>query len=319
MTRHLRCILFTLGLVLLGGVRPAFATTPNGGPPRIDGPRPIMAGKVPEELDGIGIEDKAGADLPRDLELTGSDGRKFTLGEYMDGDRPLVLVLAYYNCPMLCSLVLNGANEALSKIPEAPGADYRFLVVSFDERDHVDVAHDKRASYVGNLKRPIQPIEGSDVASYEFAVGDPKEVRRLADAVGFRYRWDEEQQQFAHAAGLFFVTPKGKLSTVLTGIKFEPDDVSASLREATKGESHSPLNSVLLYCFQYNPHTGRYVLAAGRAMRVGAGITMGALAIVLFRMFRAERKKRKAPASKSSDPKSGGDAADTESSATSSE
>jgi len=295
MTRHLLRILFAVALVVVAGVRPAFATTPQGGPPRIDGPRPIPAGRVPAELEGIGIEDKAGGDVPRDIKLTGSDGRDFTLGEYMDGDRPLILVLAYYNCPMLCSLVLNGANDALSQIPESAGEDYRYLVVSFDERDHVDVAHAKRESYLGSYKKPVKPIAGSDTASYEFAVGDPKEVRRLADAVGFKYRWDAEQQQFAHAAGLFFITPKGKLSTVLTGIKFQPDDVSQSLREATKGESHSPLNSVLLYCFHYDPHSGRYVLAAGRAMRVGAGVSLGALAIVLLRMFRAERKKRKAP------------------------
>jgi protein SCO1/2 len=250
-----------------------------------------MAGRIPEELDGIGIEDKSGAMLPRDVRLTGSDGRSFTLGDYMDGERPLVLVLAYYQCPMLCSLVLNGASEVLSKIPEAPGKDYRFLVVSFDERDQVQVAHDKRASYVGSLAKPIEPIAGSDTASYEFAVGDPAEVKRLADAVGFRYRWDQEQQQFAHAAGMFVVTPSGKLSQTITGIKFEPSDVSASLREANKGEWHSPIKSVLLYCFQYNPHTGRYVLAAGRAMKVGAGVSVAALAVILFRLFRAERRR----------------------------
>ncbi len=291
MSRAFLRTLFSLGLLLLAWARPADARAPSSGPPSLDGPRPVMAGKVPDELEGIGIEDKSGTMLPRDIRLTGSDGRAFTLGEYMDGERPLVIVLAYYQCPMLCSLVLNGASEVLSKVPEAPGKDYRLLVVSFDARDQVQVAHDKRASYVGSLKKAIVPIGGSDTAAYEFAVGDPAEVKRLADSVGFRYRWDEEQQQFAHAAGMFVVTPSGKLSQTLTGIKFEPEDVSGALREANKGEWHSPIKSVLLYCFQYNPHTGRYVLAAGRAMRVGAGVSIAALAVILLRLFRSERRR----------------------------
>jgi protein SCO1/2 len=269
------------------------------GPPRSSGPRLTEADKTPTELEGIGIEDKAGALVPRDVKLRSSDGRDFVLGEYMDGERPLVLVLAYYGCPMLCSLVLNGTTDVLKTLPESIGKDYRFLVVSFDPKDSTDVARGKRESYLGAYGRSVEGIarEGSALepsrASFEFATGSEDEVRRLADAVGFRYRWDESQQQYAHAAGMFVVTPRGNLSQVLTGIQFEGSKVSTALAESRRGASHSPLESVLLYCFQYNPQTGKYVLAAGRAMRVGAGATVFGLAGLVGWLARSERRRRK--------------------------
>ncbi len=279
-----------LGLMLLAAARPAMAQG-RGGPPELRGPEQ-KAGEIPKELENIGIEDKSGVDLPRDLKLVGTDGRSIVLGEYMDGERPLILVLAYYGCPMLCSMVLNGAIEGLKGVAKVPGKDFRVLVVSFDPRDTSDVGHEKRANYLEALGKPVLPIDGSVRAAFEFATGDEAEVRRLADTVGFQYRWDEEQRQYAHAAGLFVITPKGKLSTTLTGITFPSSDIEQALTDASQGVWHSPLKSVLLYCFQYNPHTGQYVLLAGRAMRVGAAITMGVLALFILRLFRAERRKK---------------------------
>jgi protein SCO1/2 len=292
-----------LGAGAVGAASDALAMPSTSGPPRATGPRQIDAETTPKPLENIGIEDKAGATLPRDVRLTGSDGRSFALGEYLDGQRPLVLVLAYYGCPMLCSLVLNGANDALKAVPELAGKDYRYLVVSFDPNDLTEIGAKKRAAYVEAYGRNVEPLvdeQGSHPseprrASFEFATGSESEVRRLADTVGFRYRWDDEQQQFAHAAGLFVATPQGKLSQVLTGITFEPAKVSQALRDAGAGVSRSPLESVLLYCFQYNPHTGKYVLAAGRAMRVGAAATvLGLVGLVAF-LMRADRRRRALP------------------------
>ncbi len=265
--------------VVAGPSRALAGPHSRGGPPRSNGPS-IPAGQVPEELDGIGIADKPGADLPRDVTLTGSDGRELVLGEYLDDERPLVLVLAYYGCPMLCSLVLNGTMDTLKAMPETAGKDFRVLVVSFDPRDKVTVARDKRAAYVEAYGRAV------DEAAFEFAVGPDDQVARLAEAVGFRYRWSEAEQQYAHAAGIFVVTPKGKLSQVLTGIKFEPRELSEAVEGARRGTWSSPVRSVLLYCFQFNPRTGKYVLAAGRAMQVGAGLTVAALALVLLKLVR---------------------------------
>ena len=246
----------------------------------------------------MGSVDKAGAERPRDLVLRGSDGREFALGEFMDDERPLVVVLAYYECPMLCSLVLNGSLDVLKKLgageggaePRLPGKDYRFLVVSFDPRDSTEVAGQKRASYVeafGEATGTTAP--GPE--SFEFATGSEQEVARLSDLLGFRYRWDESEQQYAHAAGMFVVSPAGKLTGTLTGITFDASDVRTALADAARGHARTPLKSVLLYCFQYNPKTGKYVLAAGRAMRVGAAVTIAGVVVMLLWLSRGRRRR----------------------------
>lgn len=284
-------LIVCLSLVLFGAIRPASAQSTPGGRP-VEGNPSGPVGVVPKELEGIGIEDKNGAVIPRDVKLTGSDGRTFMVGEYMDAERPLVLVLAYYGCPMLCSLVLNGTMTGVKGMNETPGKEYRILVVSFDPRDKVDVAREKRANYAKALGRTIEPIGGSDLASFEFAIGEESEVQRLAQSVGFRYRWDEPLGQYAHAAGIFIITPKGVLSQALTGVEYPSDELSTAVTEAGKEVWHSPLKSVLFYCFQFNPHTGKYTLVAGRALRIAAGATLLALVVSIAFLFRAERRKR---------------------------
>ncbi|MFO0556182.1 MAG: SCO family protein [Polyangiaceae bacterium] len=281
-----------LAILALFVVTPAHAAPAAGGPRQPGQASDVVAGETPPELEGIGIEDKNGAVIPRDIELIGSDGRAFALGEYMDGERPLILVLAYYGCANLCSLVLNGTVEGLKEMPQIAGRDFRVLVVSFDPRDSTNVAHDKRAAYIEALGNKIAPTEEGLIGAFEFATGDPDHVKRLADAVGFRYRWDEADQQYAHAAGIFFITPNAALSQALTGISYSGDDMSSALAEAKSGTWHSPLKSALFYCFKLNRKTGKYGLVASRAMRVGAAATIAVLAIVLFRLFRSDRKRR---------------------------
>ena len=267
----------------LGLATSAFAD--NGNNPR-QVPENQSFNTLPPILEDVGIEDKPGAVLPRDVSLTGSDGRSFVLGEYMDGEKPLMLVLAYYRCPMLCSLVIRGMDKAIDKMTKQVGKDYRVLVVSFDPRDTTQVAHDKRANYLTELGKDF------DVPSYEFATGSEAEVRRLADSVGFHYKWDESQQQYAHAAGLFIITPKGKLSQTFTGIQFEPADVDRAVSEADKEVWHSPLKSALLYCFSYDAKHGRYVPIVMNIMKVSAAFTIAIVAFVVYRLFRAEKKKK---------------------------
>lgn len=280
-------VLVGLALLVAGVASPARAQIVNG----IGGERPTANGAPPKELEDIGIEDRNGATVPRDVRLTGSDGRSFAVGEYMDDERPLVLVFAYYQCPMLCSLVLNGAVQGLKTVKETPGKEIRVLVVSFDPRDKTDVASKKRAAYLESYERAIEPIDGSELAAFEFATGDESEVRRLAESVGFIYRWDEGLQQFAHAAGIFVVTPKGILSQALTGVDFPAEDLTTAIHEAQKGVWHSPLKSALFYCFKFNPHTGKYNLVAGRALRVAAGLTLMVLLFWMVRLFRSERRR----------------------------
>lgn len=253
-------------------------------------PRPLPQDQsfnmLPPDLAEVGIEDKPGAELPRDAELIGSDGRSFILGEYMDAEKPLVLVLAYYRCPMLCSMVINGMTKAFEKMGKRPGADFRVLVVSFDPRDTTDVAASKRENYMAKLDASEKGVE-----AFEFATGKEDQVRRIADSVGFRYKWLEDTQQFSHASGLFVVTPNGKLSQALTGIEFESAEVDYAIGEADKEVWHSPIKSVLLYCFSYDAKHGKYVPSVMNIMKVGAGATILAVVIVVARLVRQDRKR----------------------------
>ena len=267
---RLRAALWGLAIALALVARPA--------PARADT-------ELPREFVGIDIEDKAGASLPGDVRLRTSEGRPVLLGDYVDGKRPVVLVLAYYGCPSLCSLVLNGAMNAMKGIRPSAGADYRFLVVSFDGRDTSEVAKAKRASYVGAYGRP------TDAGSFEFFTGEAAEVRRLADAVGFRFRWDAATEQFAHAAGAFVATPDGRLSRTLDGVSFPPKDLELSLLEASGGKIGGALGRVLLFCFHYDPNARGYVLASMRLMQASGFVTLAVLAAWLLHFWRIERRR----------------------------
>lgn len=238
---------------------------------------------LPKELGGVDIVDKPGAEVPRDARLRDQEGREVTLGHYLDAGKPLVLVLAYYQCPMLCSMVLNGVLNAMKATAWTAGKEYRVLVVSFDPRDTVEVAKQKRDSYVGAYGRDVGE------RGFDFAVGDEANVRRIADAVGFGYRWDEATTQFAHAAGAFVVTPEGRLSRTLYGVTFPETTLRLALVEAGQGTIGTTLDRVILFCFHYDPKEGSYVVATWRLMRAGGALTVLLLGALLFRHWRNER------------------------------
>lgn len=262
--------------------------TQGRGLPEI-GQRPPTSDTMPRQLEGIGIEDRVGTDLPRDIVLSDHEGRRVTTGDYLDGERPLLVVLAYYDCPMLCTLVLNALLKGMNAMDATAGEGYRVLTVSFDDRDGVASAKAKRDSYIGAYQRPL-PADG-----WDFAVGDPDEVQRLADAVGFSYRWDPQTEQFAHAAGVFVVSPDGRLTRTLAGLEFPGPTLDLALAEASQGkETHSVLSGLLLFCYRYDPTAGSYVLATQRLMKAGGALTALVLAFFVFWMFRGERRRRAA-------------------------
>lgn len=244
---------------------------------------PTRADGLPPELEGVGINPALGAQLPLDVELVNQDGHAVRLGDYANGDKPVVLVFAYYACPMLCTLVLNGAMEAMQALPWATGGEYRVVTVSFDPRDTVELAGIKRAAYLKALGRPIEE------KGWDFLTGSEANVKRLAQAAGFSYRWIEEQNEFAHAAGLFVLTPDGKVSRVLYGLKFETADVRLALTEASGGRIASLTERLLLFCFHYEPKQGKYVLAAQRLMKAAGVMTMAALGLTVASLRRGER------------------------------
>ncbi|WP_437810868.1 SCO family protein [Sorangium sp. So ce1078] len=240
---------------------------------------------IPTELVGVDIEERPGAMLPRELRLRDQSGQEVELGRYAAGDKPLVLVLGYYECPMLCSLVLNGVLQAMKESAWSADKEYRTLVVSFDPRDTPDVARKKRANYIEAYGRPIT---GN---GFDFLVGDEASVRTLANTVGFGYRWDETTEQYAHAAGAFVFTPDGRLSRTLYGISFPQKNFGLALREAGSGLVGSAWDRVLLFCFHYDPNARGYVLATRRLMMASGALTVVLIGLWLMRFWRIERTR----------------------------
>jgi protein SCO1/2 len=251
---------------------------------------PTSAEGLPAGVAGAGIEPELGRQLPADVQLVDQDGMAVRFGDYLTDGKPTVLVFAYYACPMLCTLVLNGALQAVKALPWAVGETFRVVTVSFDPRDNPSVAAEKRSNYLKELGRPVA------AKGWDFLSGTESEVRRLADAAGFHYRWDEASGQYAHAAGLFVLTPSGILSRALFGVRFDTADLRMALSEASGGKIGSLTERILLFCFHYEPKAGKYVMAAKQAMRLGGVATVLFVAALVTVLRRAETRRRMANA-----------------------
>jgi len=240
---------------------------------------------LPAELEGIDIQDHSGTIVPADVALVDEAGNAVQLGDFLGHGRPVAVQLAYFQCPMLCTLVLNAFVTGAKPLSWVPGRDYDVVTVSFDPRDTPQLAAEKKATYVASLGKP-----GSE-AGWHFLTGTESEVRRLADALGFKYRWVPDQKEFAHAAGMFVLTPQGKVSRTLYGVEFPTKDLRLSLVEAGEGKLGSPLDKVLLYCFQYDAKAHKYVMVAMNVMKVGGLLTMLALGGFLALLWSRERHR----------------------------
>ena len=251
---------------------------------------------VPGALAGIEIEDHAGVDLPRDLAIRTHDGRNTTLGAYLGDGKPLIVVLAYYECPMLCTVVLNGLKDGLSGLAWTAGKEFRVLTVSFDKRDSTVAADTKRRAYLEAYGRDVGPSATSP-SGWDFATASPNEVERLTKVLGFKYRWEAQTNQFAHSTGAFLFTPEGKLSVTMHGIVFPAKDLRMALNEAASGKLGTAWERVMLLCFHYDPLARSYVIAGTRLMKVGGVLTLLAMSLWLRRLFRRERERERELAS----------------------
>lgn len=243
----------------------------------------------PKALDGTQIEDKLGAKVPLDVKLVNDEGEAVTLGEYFSKEKtgkPVLLTLGYYQCPMLCSLVLNSTLEALKKVSLDVGEDFTVVTVSIDPKETVALAKQKRSNYLSQYGR-----EGA-APGWRFHVAEEAEVKRLADAIGFEYRWDERAEQYAHGAGIFFVSPDGTLTRTLYGLSYGATDVKFALMEASRGEVGSVTDRVLMSCFQYTPDGQRYGVYVWGVMRLGGILTLLFLGTMLFVLWRRERRNQ---------------------------
>ena len=233
-------------------------------------------------LKQVGIDQKIGQQLPLDLTFKDETGRAVRLGEYFHG-KPVVMALAYYECPMLCTQVLNGMTAALKMVEMDAGKDFEVVVVSIDPKDNFRLAANTKLLYVENYGRP------ATAAGWHFLTGQESSIKPLADALGFRYAYDPNIKQYAHGAALYVTTPKGIVSRYLLGIDFAPRDLRLALVEASNNVLGSVRDKILLLCYHYDPATGKYGAATINAIRVGFILTVGAFLTFLFVSLRRER------------------------------
>jgi protein SCO1/2 len=251
-----------------------------------DRPEPASTGEnLPPELAGVGFDQNLGAQVPLDLVFRDETGAAVELGTYF-GRRPVILVLSYYECPMLCTLVLNGLASGLKPVSFAPGEDFEIVTVSFDPREQPELAAKKKANYVELYGRP------GAATAWHFLTGEEPAIRALTRAVGFRYRYDAASNQFAHAAGIMVLTPAGQISRYLFGIEYAPKDIRLALVEASAGKIGSFVDQLLLFCFHYDPETGKYGAAAINGIRAGGILTLAALVLYMIGAWRRERRAR---------------------------
>jgi protein SCO1/2 len=241
------------------------------------------AGALPSQ---VRIEQRLNEKIPLGLVFRNEHGKSVELREYF-GQKPVILVLAYYRCPRLCSLVLNGLVEGLRGIDYDIGNQFTVVTVSIDPREVPDLAAAKKAAYVQQYDR-----RGAE-SGWHFLTGDEPAIQRLADAVGFRYTYDPEHDQFAHDSGIMMLTADGTLARYFYGIEYRARDLRFGLEDCSAGKIGSPVTQPLrLLCFAYDPATGSYSLLTMRLLRIGAGLTALAIALFLMRAWRLEWRQR---------------------------
>jgi protein SCO1/2 len=248
---------------------------------------PPVRSESASEKDGllkqVGIDQKIGQQLPLDVTFKDDTGRDVRLGEYFHG-KPVVMALAYYDCPMLCTQVLNGMTGALKTLSFDAGTDFEVVVVSIDPKDTFRMAANKKQTYVEHYGRP------QTAAGWHFLTGTEANIKPLADALGFRYAYDANLKQYAHGAAIYVTTPKGLVSRYLLGIDFSPRDLRLAVVEASNNVLGTVGDKVLLLCYHYDPATGKYGAATLNAVRAGFIATVTGFLAFLFVSLRRERQ-----------------------------
>jgi len=259
-------VILVLGLAALAG-RPGAAQIP---------------GQAVPGTEDVGLDQNLGQKLPLDLAFTDETGRAVRLGDYFGTTgQPVLLTLVYYDCPMLCHVLLDGLTESLRTVPAMPGKDYTLVTVSFNPNNSSEQALAQKAKNVADVQRGDEVGQG-----WHFLTGSQANILALADAAGFRYRWDEETKQYAHPATLIFVAPDGTITRYLPGVRFNPTDVRLALREASQGKVGSVFDAFLMLCFQYSPHEARYTLSVMKTLRLAGGATVALIALLVVALAR---------------------------------
>jgi protein SCO1/2 len=256
----------------------------GAGPVQEPGAAPSSA-QMPAAIAGLAFDQRPNAQVPLDATFLDEQGRMVRLADLFRG-RPVILVPAYYRCPQLCNLVLNGLLDGLRGVTYRPGEEYTVVAISFDPRETPEIAAAKKANYVDGFGRP------GAAENWHFLTGDKKQIDRVMDAVGFRYAFDEKHDRFNHPSGIVIVTPQGNVSRYLFGIHFPPRDLKLGLMEASAGQVGSVVDQFLLFCFHYDQNQGKYGFAVMNAVRLAGALTVLLIVAGVVRLLRRESASR---------------------------
>ena len=252
-----------------GPSSPLYGARPSAGNPSTG---------LPTALRDVRIEQKLNQQLPLDLVFRDENGQDVKLGKFF-GQKPVVLALVYYDCPMLCTQILNGMVTSFRVLPFQIGKEFDVVTISFDPRETAALAATKKKVYIDYLPEKMHAGANS---GWHFLTGDTANIERIADAVGFRYRYDEATKQFAHASAIMVSTPEGKLSHYFYGVNYSARDLRFSLIESSQHKIGSLTEQLTLYCYMYDPMTGKYGAAVMRVLRITGVITLLGIVAMIF-------------------------------------
>jgi protein SCO1/2 len=254
-------------------------------------PSVVPGDTMPGPLRQVGYEQNLGKRVDPGLAFRDEAGRAVRLGDYF-GERPVVLVLAYYRCPMLCDMVLEGLVTSVRTLSFTPGKEYDVVVVSINPKETAEeAAAKKRATLIRYARKGTAESD----AAWHFLTGSQGSIAKLADAVGFHYVYDPSNDQYAHAAGIVVLTPDGRTSRYLLGIEYAPRDLRLALIESSQGRIGNVVDQILLYCFHYDPVIGRYSAMTFNVLRLAAVATVVGLVLLIVLLRRRERRERREP------------------------
>ncbi len=249
-------------------------------------PKVTVTNQMPPALKDIGIDERLGANLDLSLPFVDDTGQAVRLGQYFKSRRPVLLSVVYYNCPTLCNLHLNGVTDALRDIPWTAGQEFEIVTLSMDHTETADLAGPKKAAYVKSYGRE------NSINGWHFLTGTEENIKKLTDQIGFKFRWNEETQQYAHASAAVIVTPGGKISRYVHGIQPATKTLRLALIEASGGQVGTIVDQLLALCFHFDPKKSKYTLAAWKIMQAGAVLTLLVVGVLMIPAWIRERRVR---------------------------
>ena len=242
---------------------------------------------IPDVFSGVGITERLGTGIPTDLTFVNESSEEVALASFFESDRPVILNFVYHNCPMLCSLLLEGFTKSLRDMEWTPGNEFDVLTVSFSATETADLARRQKARYLDILKKP------DATKGWHFLTGSEENIFALAEATGFGFKWIEESNEYAHPAALIFLDEEGTITRYIHGMNYPPGDVRKALVEASEGRVGTTIDRIFLYCYRYDANANSYVLQATKLMRLGGLLTLLVVCVGLLIFWRRERRHQR--------------------------